>query len=112
MDKTIKILHVEDSDTDAELIKRELLRSGLRVEIVRVETSEEFSEQLGRFSPDIILSDFTLPRFDGLAALSIARLRSPDVSFIFVSGTINEEVAIAALQGGATDYVLDRKSVV
>ena len=106
MDKTIKILHVEDSDTDAELIKRELLRSGLRVEIVRVETSEEFSEQLGRFSPDIILSDFTLPRFDGLAALSIARLRSPDVSFIFVSGTINEEVAIAALQGGATDYVL------
>jgi diguanylate cyclase (GGDEF)-like protein/PAS domain S-box-containing protein len=105
MNGPVKILQVEDSVTDAELIRRELIRDGMTVTCHRVETREAYLRELADFLPDLILSDFSLPHFDGLAALKIAREIYTNVPFIFVSGTIDEETAIAALRGGATDYV-------
>ncbi len=71
-----------------------------------METGAEYEEALSSFEPDLILSDYTLPGFDGTDALQIAQLRLPDTPFIFVSGTIGEERAIQALKHGAVDYVL------
>ena len=103
---TIKILHVEDSATESELINRELTRAGLIIESRRVETRERYLFELDSFMPHVILSDFSLPQFDGVSALSIAHEKYPATPFIFVSGTMSEETAIAALRGGAVDYVL------
>ena len=103
---SIRILIVEDMPTEAELELRELKRGGLIVSHKIVDTEELFVEALHGFSPDVILSDFSMPHFDGMSALVIARERAPEIPFIFVSGTIGEEHAISALKGGATDYVL------
>jgi diguanylate cyclase (GGDEF)-like protein/PAS domain S-box-containing protein len=102
----IKVLLVEDRQEDAELLLREIRRSGLRIVSRRVETEAAYQEALENFAPDLILSDYTLPGFDGPLALRIARQRRPDTPFIFVSGTIGEERAIEALRQGAVDYVL------
>ena len=102
----IRVLMVEDVATDAELEMRELRRAGIRVEHRLVDREEDFVFALSEFNPDVIISDFSMPHFDGMAALSIARERAPQVPFIFVSGTIGEEYAIRALRNGATDYVL------
>jgi diguanylate cyclase (GGDEF)-like protein/PAS domain S-box-containing protein len=104
--KQFKILIVEDVATDAELIEYELRRGGLPCIARRVETEADFCRESQAFEPDLILSDFTLPVFDGPSALRLARESCPEVPFIFVSGTIGEERAIAALKQGATDYVL------
>jgi diguanylate cyclase (GGDEF)-like protein len=106
MDKELRILLVEDVPTDAELEVRELKRAGLRVAHERVETEAGFRAAIGNFQPHLIISDFSMPHFDGMWALSLARELAPDVPFIFVSGTIGEEYAIRALKNGATDYVL------
>jgi diguanylate cyclase (GGDEF)-like protein/PAS domain S-box-containing protein len=106
MDKELRILLVEDVETDAELEVRELKRAGIRVSHQRVETEEGFRKALEGFKPHLIISDFSMPQFDGMWALSLARELAPDVPFIFVSGTIGEEYAIRALKNGATDYVL------
>ena len=103
---TIRVLLTEDVASDAELEVRELKRAGLRVASRIVESQESFESALREFSPDIILSDFSMPQFDGMAALRLATELCPDVPFIFVSGTIGEEYAIRALRSGATDYVL------
>ena len=105
-DPTIRVLFVEDMPTEAELELRELKRAGLSIAHKVVDTREHFIEALQQFAPDIILSDFSMPQFDGMSALGIARERVPDIPFIFVSGTIGEEHAIRALKSGATDYVL------
>ncbi|HVY06822.1 MAG TPA: EAL domain-containing protein [Burkholderiales bacterium] len=105
-DKTLRILMVEDVTMDAELEFRELRKSGLAFDAHIVETEADFRRALGEFNPDVILSDFSLPRFTGMAALDIAREICPDVPFIFVSGTIGEQNAVDALRNGATDYVL------
>jgi PAS domain S-box-containing protein/diguanylate cyclase (GGDEF)-like protein len=105
-ENSLRILMVEDVASDAELELRELRRGGLAVDARIVETEADFRRELDRFDPDIILSDFSLPRFSGMAALTIARELRPDLPFIFVSGTIGEENAVAALRSGATDYVL------
>jgi diguanylate cyclase (GGDEF)-like protein/PAS domain S-box-containing protein len=102
----VRVLFVEDMPAEAELELRELKRAGLRVAHRLVDTEQAFREALHGFAPDVILSDFSMPHFDGMAALSIARERLPDIPFIFVSGTIGEEYAIRALKNGATDYVL------
>src|SRR5262249_11269792 len=81
-------------------------RAGLRVTHRIVDTEESFTDALREFAPDVILSDFSMPGFDGMAALAIARELAPDIPFVFVSGTIGEEYAIRALKNGATDYVL------
>jgi diguanylate cyclase (GGDEF)-like protein/PAS domain S-box-containing protein len=102
----LKILMVEDAPADAEITLRELKRSGLEFEHRIVETEAELMRECIEFAPDIVLSDFALPHFDGLAALGIVRRVRPDLPFIFVSGTIGEETAIESLRGGANDYVL------
>jgi diguanylate cyclase (GGDEF)-like protein/PAS domain S-box-containing protein len=104
--RVIRVLLAEDSAADAELELRELKRAGLVVETQIANSEEAFREALASFRPDVILSDFTMPRFDGLAALALARELSPDTPFIFVSGTLGEEYAIRALKNGASDYVL------
>ncbi len=102
----IKLLLVEDRPEDAELLQREMHRGGLKVDIRRVETQSAYETALEAFTPDLILSDYTLPGFDGPLALKIARRQRPDTPFIFVSGTIGEERALEALRQGAVDYVL------
>jgi diguanylate cyclase (GGDEF)-like protein/PAS domain S-box-containing protein len=102
----LRVLIVEDVQAEAELAIRQLVRGGIHCVHFRVDTEESFRAALGRFRPHIILSDFTLPAFDGLAALDIAMQEKPDVPFIFLSGTIGEERAIEALRRGAVDYVL------
>jgi diguanylate cyclase (GGDEF)-like protein/PAS domain S-box-containing protein len=104
--KTIRILINEDSAADAELELREFKRAGLRIAHRIVDTAESFRSALREFAPDVILSDFTMPGFDGMQALAIARQFCPDTPFVYVSGTIGEEHAIRALKNGATDYVL------
>ena len=100
------ILLVEDSPTDAELIERELRRGGVQCAIKRVETRSAFIAQLQDDPPEIILADYSLPTFDGASALSIAKASRSEIPFLFVSGTIGEENAIAALKDGAVDYIL------
>jgi diguanylate cyclase (GGDEF)-like protein/PAS domain S-box-containing protein len=102
----IRLLLIEDVATDAEVEVRELKRAGMSVEHRRVETEDAFRAELESFSPHVIISDFSMPHFDGMAALALARELCPDTPFLFVSGTIGEEYAIRALKSGATDYVL------
>ncbi|MGH8370267.1 MAG: GAF domain-containing protein, partial [Gammaproteobacteria bacterium] len=106
MDIRLKALIVEDVATEAELAVRELRQSGIYLDTHIVQDEAALRDGLSAFHPDIILSDFTLPQFDGMRALRIAREVSPDIPFIFVSGTIGEERAIEALRQGASDYVL------
>jgi diguanylate cyclase (GGDEF)-like protein len=102
----LRVLLVEDVAAEAELAVRSLTAGGL-VCIPRTAVDEQqFRAALRQFRPHVILSDFTLPAFDGLAALEIARTEAPDIPFIFLSGTIGEERAIQALRLGAVDYVL------
>ncbi len=105
-EKAFRVLLVEDVEHEAELVIHQLQRAGLRFDWRRVETEDALRKDLAEFSPDIILSDFNLPQFDGLSALQIAREVAPSAPFIFVSGTIGEERAIDALHAGAADYVL------
>ncbi|HEV7765607.1 MAG TPA: response regulator [Thermoanaerobaculia bacterium] len=100
------LILVEDRDSDAELVERELRRGGLQPVITRVEIESELREALSSIHVDAILSDYHLPTFDGMSALRIARELAPDLPFIFVSGSIGEERAVEALRNGATDYVL------
>jgi diguanylate cyclase (GGDEF)-like protein/PAS domain S-box-containing protein len=102
----LRVLILEDAAEDADLAVRQLTRNGLPCIHRIVETEATFRTALRDFRPHIILSDFSLPGFDGLVALDIALRDSPDVPFIFLSGTIGEERAIEALRRGAVDYVL------
>ncbi|ADL58884.1 response regulator [Methanothermobacter marburgensis] len=103
---TCRILILEDVPLDVELMEREISRSGIDFISETVEGEEDFVRALHEFNPDVILADHSLPSFDGLSALAIARKLCPDVPFIFVSGKIGEEFAVKALKSGATDYVL------
>jgi len=102
----IRILLVEDDSSDAILIDRELRKGGLDYESLRVENKDAYLDALHQHHPDIILSDHGLPAFDGLTALAIAKEHVPEVPFIFVTGSLGEEMAIKTLKSGATDYVL------
>jgi diguanylate cyclase (GGDEF)-like protein len=102
----LQLLVVEDSETDAELVARSLVKAGLIADIQRVETESDFVSALQKRTPNLILSDFSLPQFNGLRALDLAIAHAPETPFIYVSGTIGEERAIEALRRGATDYVL------
>ncbi|MCI0463720.1 MAG: response regulator [Gemmataceae bacterium] len=100
------ILLLEDHPLDAELIQAHLSEGGLTCDVHRVDTRQAFVTALHERCPDLILADYSLPAFDGMAALEIARETCPQVPFLFVSGAIGEERAIESLKGGATDYVL------
>ena len=106
MSKDMRILILEDVSADADLIQFELREGGAVFESKCVCDRPSFVEALDQFPPDIILSDYSLPQFDGLSALKIAVNKCPNVPFVFVSGALGEETAIALLKQGATDYVL------
>lgn len=101
-----RLLMLEDNPYDAELIERHLRRSQLSFTVDVVDDEARFRAKLKDSAPDIILSDYSLPQFDGISGLRIARVLAPSTPFIFVSGSIGEERAVAALREGATDYVL------
>ncbi|HEU6441281.1 MAG TPA: histidine kinase dimerization/phosphoacceptor domain -containing protein [Microvirga sp.] len=105
-DRMLRILLLEDSALDAELVTEALASSGLAVAIERVVLEEEFAAALRSGSWDLVLADYLLPGFDGLNALALVRERFPELPFVFVSGALGEEVAVEALKRGATDYVL------
>jgi PAS domain S-box-containing protein len=106
VESPLRILLLEDNPTDAELIRELLEADHFVCEITRVQTRAEFLVALENDATDLILADYALPSFDGLSALKLAQSARPDLPFIFVSGTLGEEVAIDALKVGATDYVL------
>ncbi len=106
MANEVRILLLEDVSSDAELVDRELARAGLVCDIRRVGTEHEFVRAISQFGPDVILSDYSLPQYDGMSALRSARSIRPEIPFVFVSGTIGEEAAVEALTQGASDYVL------
>lgn len=106
MEQDLRLLILEDVPAEAELTVRALKTAGLDCDWRRVESETEFRAGLRELRPDVVLSDFSLPRFDGMSALAIAAGESPETPFIFVSGTIGEERAIDALKHGAVDYVL------
>ena len=106
MTPTIRVLIAEDSDHDAELEVRELKRAGLRIAHQVVDSRAAFVRGLRAFGPDVIVSDFSMPGFDGMEALELSRELAPEIPFIFVSGTLGEEYAIRALKNGASDYVV------
>jgi diguanylate cyclase (GGDEF)-like protein len=102
----IRLLLIEDNPLDAELEVRELKRAGLRVEHRRADNEPDCRAEIEQFKPQVIVSDFAMPNYDGMSALALAREICPDIPFIFVSGTLGEDYAIRALKNGATDYVL------
>ncbi|HEX4086675.1 MAG TPA: response regulator [Chthoniobacteraceae bacterium] len=109
MERALVILHLEDDPNDAMLIASTFEAEGLSCAIVRVETRDDFVMELEKGGIDLILSDFSLPSFDGLSALAITRAKWPELPVILVSGTLGEELAIDALKSGATDYVLKER---
>jgi DNA-binding NtrC family response regulator len=105
----IRLLLIEDDPNDALLISLELRRAGIEFEAQRVENRADFVGRLEADAPDIILSDHGLPQFDGFSALEIAKEKCPDVPFLFVTGSLGEELIIETLKRGATDYVLKHR---
>ncbi len=106
MNPALTILHLEDDPADGELVAALLKQDGIVFSIRRVDSRETFEEAIGSTEFDLIISDYTLPGFDGMAALGMARRRQPDAAFILVSGTIGEEIAVDSLKQGAVDYVI------
>jgi PAS domain S-box-containing protein len=104
--QTLRLLHLEDDPVDAELLQATLAAEGVPAEWQRVRTRDEFMAALQQNTFQLILSDYSLPGFDGLTALAHAQSLRPDVPFIMVSGVLGEERAIETLKRGATDYVL------
>ncbi len=107
--ETLRILLVEDSPPDAAMIKHILRTTGRSLTLLQVDNREAYEAELSRHPPDLILSDYALPTFDGGRALEIAKQIAPQVPFIFVTGTLGEEVAIEMLKQGATDDVLKNR---
>ncbi|MBI5385308.1 MAG: PAS domain S-box protein [Verrucomicrobia bacterium] len=109
MTSELHLLLLEDHAADAELVQRELRREGIQFRATRVWTEADFLAGLRDPALDLILADYSLPAYDGLSALQVARKERPEVPFIFVSGSLGEENAIDALHHGATDYVLKQR---
>lgn len=104
MDNSLKILILEDTISDADLLLRELKKSGLLFTSEIAHNQETFETALLIFNPDLILSDFNLPSFDGRKAFEIKQKTKPDIPFIIVSGAIGEEKAVELIKTGITDY--------
>src|ERR1700722_19694812 len=106
MPNPLRILSIEDDPKDAELIQDLLATAGIVCEVTRVDTEAALAASIEQGGIDLILADYSLPSFDGISALKFAMKACPEIPFIFVFGTLGEEVAIEALKIGATDYVL------
>ncbi|MBI4056634.1 MAG: response regulator [Elusimicrobia bacterium] len=104
--KAIRLIHLEDDKTDAELLRALFEEAHVPCEIRRVQSREEYQSLLNAGGFDLIISDYTLPSFDGASALRMALETHPDIPFLYFSGTIGEDGAVQALLAGATDYVL------
>lgn len=105
-DSILHILFVEDVPFDTELAERMLVKNGVHFQSLRVETSDDFSRALVEFAPDIVISDYSLPTFDGMQALKILLEFDNRIPFIVLTGSLNEETAVSCMKAGATDYVL------
>jgi PAS domain S-box-containing protein len=104
--QVLRVLILEDEPTDAELIERALRKAGLNFIAQRVVTRPEFVDALDRFKPDLVLSDYKLPEFDGLSAIRLVREKDTQLPVILVSGAIGDEEAVQLIRAGADDYVL------
>jgi PAS domain S-box-containing protein len=109
MGRPLRVLIIEDSEDDTQLLLRELRRDGYEVESERVETAEAMQSALTQKNWDLILSDYSLPGFGGLQALEVLKARGQDLPFILISGTIGEETAVSALKAGANDFLIKGK---
>jgi signal transduction histidine kinase/ActR/RegA family two-component response regulator len=105
----LRLLHLEDDPVDADLITATLKEGNIPCQSQLVDTRQAFVAALKEGRMDLILADYSIPGFDGMTALTLARLHCPDVPFLFVSATIGEELAIDAMHQGATDYVLKQR---
>src|SRR6266705_3283131 len=105
MGKPLRVLMVEDSEDDARLMLRELRGAGYDLTHERVDTAAALEAALDRHPWDLVIGDYSMPHFSGTAALAILRGRGLDIPYICVSGTITEELAVAAMKAGANDYV-------
>ncbi|MEO5889493.1 MAG: ATP-binding protein [Ferruginibacter sp.] len=106
MIKKIKILHLEDVESDADLVKRILKKGNIESEILVVDTKEAYVAAIIEFAPDVILSDHTLPSFNSADALNIFLQSGMKIPFILVTATVSEEYAVSVIKAGANDYVL------
>ena len=104
-DLPLRLLIVEDSDEDAQLLLRELRRGGYEPQHTVVQSADALDQALDQGPWDLVVADYSMPGFSGTAALQRLRDRGLDVPFIFVSGTIGEDVAVAAMRSGAQDYL-------
>lgn len=107
--KKVYIICIEDNPNDLGLMIRQISASGLDFSYKQIQTKEELVQEFKTSEPDLILSDFSLPSFDGMEALHLAQKYHPKVPFLFVSGWLGEEAAIEALKQGATDYISKNK---
>jgi len=107
--KLLRVLHVEDSESDSALVMRELRRGGFEPRVERVDTRAAFKDALREKDWDVIISDYALPSYNGAAALADTQESGKDIPFILVSGTIGEETAVDAMRAGAHDYVLKNR---
>src|SRR5687768_945464 len=109
METKIKVLIAEHDPIDLELLHNEFQKSGMAYESKVVQSEKDYFDALMQFNPDIILSDYTFPSFDGPTAFKIRQTIASDTPFIFLSGTIGEERSIELIKNGVTDYCLKDK---
>jgi signal transduction histidine kinase len=102
----IRILHLEDLPADAELVKWQLWKGNFDFEIVLVDNRKDYQDALHSFSPDVIISDHSLPSFNSIDALILKKEWKPDIPFILVTSTVSEEFAVRVMKEGASDYIL------
>ena len=102
----MRVLMVEDFSADAELIEREARKVLPDARFMRVQTREDYLSALESFSPGLILSDYRMPRFDGMSALRLSLVHAPETPFIIITGSMNEDTAVECMKGGAWDYVI------
>src|SRR5437016_9089052 len=106
MNRTLRVLNIEDSERDVELLRRHLSRSGYDVISDRVQTPEATKAALATEDWDVILCDYSMPHFGARAALALVKELGLDIPFIIISGTVGEVVAVEAMRAGAQDYLL------
>ncbi|MDQ3746395.1 MAG: response regulator, partial [Acidobacteriota bacterium] len=106
MGKTLRVLHVEDSERDAALLSRHLARAGYDLTAERVETPEQMRAALDGRKWDVILCDYSMPHFSAPAALALLKETGLDIPFIIISGTVGEETAVEAMHSGADDSLM------
>ena len=105
MNKVLRVLFVEDCEDDVVLLVRELRRGGYTPRMQRVDTAASFREALRNDEWDIVISDYSMPGFNGVQALAIHCELAPELPFILISGTVGEEIAVESIKAGASDYL-------